>query len=131
MAWYRRASTLAVVAWMALIFGLSSIPREVPSPGTHLVAPDKAAHFAVYSVLAFLLYAAGRPYVTTTRRAWLLVAASIAVAALYGVSDEFHQSFVPGRDPDPLDWLADLAGAVFGALVALVVVRRRVGKREV
>ena len=35
----------------------------------------------------------------------------------YGISDEFHQSFVPGRTPDVLDWLADTSGALLAALL--------------
>ncbi|MBM2835248.1 MAG: VanZ like family protein [Candidatus Brocadiaceae bacterium] len=37
---------------------------------------------------------------------------SIGIASLYGISDEFHQSFTPHRSVDVFDWLADTAGAV-------------------
>ena len=40
-------------------------------------------------------------------------------ASLFGASDEFHQSFVPGRDTDVFDWVADTLGATAGALVWL------------
>jgi VanZ family protein len=36
---------------------------------------------------------------------------SLLIASLYGVSDEVHQAFVPGRDSSPFDWLADTIGA--------------------
>ncbi|MCA9424620.1 MAG: VanZ family protein, partial [Candidatus Omnitrophica bacterium] len=42
-------------------------------------------------------------------RKWILIA--IALSALYGISDEFHQSFVPERTSDIFDWFADLVGA--------------------
>jgi VanZ family protein len=49
------------------------------------------------------------------------------LGSLYGASDEVHQSFVPGRAADPLDWVADSAGAVAGVLVFnLIHSRRRV-----
>lgn len=115
---------LAVIAWMAVIFALSSIPSEVPSPGTRFLPPDKIAHFVEYAVLGFLLYAAGRPYVVRTRGAWVLVGVSVGIAVLYGISDEFHQSFVSGRDADVGDLVADALGAVAGALAGLVLVRR-------
>ena len=36
-------------------------------------------------------------------------------ASLYGASDEFHQSFVPGRHVEIADWLADTLGGGVGA----------------
>jgi len=38
------------------------------------------------------------------------------IALLYALSDEYHQSFVPGRHPDPLDIVTDLAGAAAALL---------------
>ncbi|MCX7707278.1 MAG: VanZ family protein, partial [Anaerolineae bacterium] len=52
---------------------------------------------------------------------------AFVLALLYAFSDEFHQSFVPGRHPDPLDILTDAAGA--GAALAWVQWRARRGKR--
>ena len=40
-----------------------------------------------------------------------VVIVSLSFCSLYGASDEWHQSFVPGRDADILDWLADTLGA--------------------
>lgn len=64
-------------------------------------------------------------------RLWLLVLAAVVIASLYGITDEFHQSFVPGRMSDPADWFTDTCGAALGAAVAAVVVwRGRRGRRE-
>ncbi len=49
-----------------------------------------------------------------TARAALL---ALALASLYGASDELHQAFVPTRSCDPRDWLADTLGAGLGALL--------------
>ena len=49
---------------------------------------------------------------------------AIVVASAYGVTDEFHQLFVPGRACDPVDWMVDTAGAALGALLAHVALRR-------
>lgn len=89
-------------AWMTVIFWLSSRPgSDVPGG----IAPY--AHFVAYAVLgALLLYGLSRP------RRW--VPATI-LASLYGVTDEFHQAFVPGRTPDPMDWAIDTLGALVGA----------------
>ena len=42
----------------------------------------------------------------------------ILLGALYGLTDEWHQSFVPGREVSALDWLADLCGVTLGYLAA-------------
>jgi VanZ family protein len=54
---------------------------------------------------------------------------AFAVALLYGLSDEFHQAFVPGRHPDPLDIVTDIAGAA-AALLALRLLRGRLRRPD-
>jgi len=99
-----RAYLAAAFLYMAAIFALSSLPGSevgIPPPW------DKLAHFSEYALLGFLL---GRG----TGNAPL----AFALAALYGVSDEVHQAFVPGREASALDWLADAAGALIGAFLS-------------
>ena len=48
------------------------------------------------------------------RRALVLMAA--VIGSLYGVSDEFHQSFIPGRFAALDDVVADMMGSIFGAV---------------
>ncbi len=45
-------------------------------------------------------------------------------ASLYGISDEFHQVFVPQRSCDPADWAVDTIAALIGALVCYALVKR-------
>jgi VanZ family protein len=62
------------------------------------------------------------------RRVSMAAAAiGLAAAVLYGVSDEWHQSFVPGRDPSWDDLATDAVGAVAGAVAAWVA--SRAGRR--
>ncbi len=98
-----------VVAWMAVIFVLSS-RSTVPGFGRF---PDLVTHGIGYLVLSFL----------ATRALWLgprllpsRLLLAVALATAYGVSDEIHQAFVPGRQPDPWDVGKDALGAVLGAL---------------
>lgn len=71
---------------------------------------DKTLHALAYGTLgvtATRAVAGGFPMPvgpTTAVVAWLLTTG-------YGVSDEFHQSFTPGRSPDPADVVADAVGA--------------------
>jgi VanZ family protein len=101
---------------MALIFAASSVPGG-QLPGTLW---DKLVHLIVYAVLGvfFLLpLVRGRlSGVTVTAAAWAVV-----FAVIYGISDEWHQSFTPGRSPDVMDVVADTLGAAAGVLCVLTV----------
>jgi len=108
-----------VALWAAVIFGASSIQgSQVPGRFGTL------AHFVEYAVLGGLTYAALRLDQTEARSARL----AVGIAALYAVTDELHQAFVPGRVPDPLDWAVDTSGAalaVLGIVLAGRVLRKR------
>jgi len=108
-----------VAAWMALIFAVSSRPL----PAYARVLPDWSTHagaFAVLSLLACRALAGGLGLPVGRRDA--LVA--VVLCTIYGVSDEFHQSFVPGRDATSWDVLKDAVGAVIGAWLYRRVVPR-------
>lgn len=103
-----------VLLQMALIFGASSLsdPGPIMPPGL----TDKGGHFIGYVLLSMLVLralAGGRLRGITWRKALL----AIVLSSLYGVSDEFHQSFVPGRSPDIHDIAADTLGACASAAV--------------
>jgi VanZ family protein len=86
---------------------------------------DKAIHFTIYFLFAFFTYRALRyqnRFPLLARRALLF---TVILIALYGASDEVHQFFVPGRQADVLDLLADTMGACF--LVAGVWWKQRFG----
>lgn len=93
---------------MGLIFALSAQPG-VPGLMPEIPGLDKAAHALEYAVLGLLLARA-------FGGGWRRVLAAVAVAALYGLTDEWHQSFVPGREATLGDWAADWAGALAGAI---------------
>ena len=99
-----------VAAWMAVIFALSSRPL----PASVSRVPDWVTHGAGYAILCALLC---RALARGLRRATPLRAAiaAVAISVLYGVTDEFHQSFVPGRQADPWDLVKDLGGASVAA----------------
>lgn len=104
---------------MGLIFYLSDQPQLLPTVSPYIW--DKGAHMAEYGVLAIFWCRALRG----EGLGWtlVLVLALLATSA-YGLSDEWHQSFVPMRSSDPRDWLADTIGGSLGLLV-YVVSRRR------
>lgn len=102
----QRGSRLLAVAWMAMIFVLSS-QSKIPVPEVAF-SQDKIMHLIAYAVLGLFL-AQGWP--PATQRHYFIV---VAAASGYGFFDEIHQSFVPGRDASFYDWLADTAGGVIG-----------------
>ncbi len=112
-AW-RVAIPLALMAGMAFV-SHGEAPIGLPSGG------DKLAHAAAYATLggswAWALATRPIPPIAVTLR-------SIALAAFWGVIDELHQSFVPGRDSSGADALADLVGATLGSLAMLWYLRR-------
>jgi VanZ family protein len=107
------------VVYMLVIFYLSSQSHPVPLIAEHVW--DKLLHFLEYGGLGALLYRALRGEGLSGPRA-LGVAA--AAAAVYGGSDEWHQSFVPLRDSSFRDWLTDLLGGTAGAVVCWTLEKR-------
>ena len=53
---------------------------------------------------------------------WLKVLIVALIALAYGCTDEYHQSFVEGRDCSALDLVADLTGGLIGGSVYVLVV---------
>jgi VanZ family protein len=106
---------LPVIVWCAVIFALSAVPSLGTGLGTWDLVLRKLAHVGEYAVLGALLARA-------VSRAWL----ALALGVLYAVSDELHQSFVPGRAGRPLDVAIDAAGVALG-VVAWRALRRRSG----
>jgi len=106
-----------------MIFGLSSMSSLPPPPGG---LTDKHAHFVTYGVLAALVVW-GLTDRAPARTTWAAAAAAVALAALYGASDEWHQSFVPGREVSALDLAADTGGAAIAAVAlrAWAIIRAR------
>lgn len=101
-----------LIAYCTFIVIQSHLPSPVELPKvSHL---DKLLHFGAYGVMAVLFYRtylAGWPRARKPTLFWV----SAASAALFGLSDEIHQFFVPHRTADPLDFLADTGGAFLGA----------------
>lgn len=111
--WY----VFPLVGYCALIFYLSSQSNiDLPS----FTQSDKLLHLAEYAVLGFLAYRFFRQVLPGKSMA-LVVMVAFLFALLYGVSDEFHQSFVSGRDSSWLDILADGAGGYLGARITMLI----------
>ncbi len=87
---------------IALLIITASSRSQVASPNVTAI-DDKFAHFGAYGLLATL--------VCRVRGGWRAAGWSLLAVSAFGASDEWHQSFVPGRSPDVMDWVADTTGA--------------------
>lgn len=106
---------LPAIAWMGLIFTLSHQPTLPKVPGMAASLTSILGHFLVYFVLAVVLWWTLGAFELSPSQRILL---AFGGALLYGFSDEWHQSFVPGRDPSLMDNVIDAIGAATGLAIA-------------
>jgi VanZ family protein len=136
-------SVMLVIGWMALIFYLSSQPasqsNELSNQVTEVivetiekVAPEiasnwdlkesnhfirKNAHFFSYFVLGVLVMNA------LYQKGYRKFVLSLIICILYSISDEIHQTFVPGRGGNIIDVVIDSSGSLIGIGLYLKVRR--------
>ncbi len=113
--------------YMCLIFIISSLEQPpLPMPEFEWLTIDKLYHFVEYALLGAMLAFA---FVNAPPRRlplrWRWTAAAI-VAILYGATDEWHQTFVPGRLATVADWVADVLGSIAGVLSVYYYIQRRI-----
>ena len=112
---------LPAIAYLGMIHAVSSVPGEdLPA-----LVDDRVAHFLQYFGLGVLVYLAVAGF-DRIGRPWGVVATVVSFAALWGALDEYHQSFVPGRDSSLKDLGFDIAGATAAALVVRWIAWRKV-----
>ena len=106
---------LPTVGYMLLIFGVSSVPsRDLPA-----LIDDRVLHFAEYFVLGVLM--------VFSVTAWMrrgAMGVSWFLASAYAATDEWHQSFVAGRDSSLKDIAFDLLGITVALSVLILLLRQ-------
>ena len=121
----RSSLWIPVVLYLAFIFALSSIAN---TPTLPIAVSDKGLHGLLYLGFgAVLTRALSRGFQVPVTAAMAVVVT--VCGALYGISDEFHQSFVPPRNVEALDVVADTIGSALAAfgLYAWGIIRPRHG----
>jgi VanZ family protein len=110
----------AVVVWIAIQLTLTSLPgASIPVSISHPF--DWAGHLGLYGGLGVLLARVASLHGWPPRRLLVVAALVIVGAAL----DELHQLFIPGRDAEFFDWVADSVGAVSGLTVGTWLMKSR------
>lgn len=71
---------------------------------------DKLVHCVCFGVLTFWV-----AFGLNIKRKTLQLIVPIVIVSVYGIIDEMHQSYIPGRDVSVADWLADTIGAILGS----------------
>jgi len=111
---------LPVALYCAVIFIQSAYPsvaqlHDVPFG-------DKYLHIAGYALLGILFFRAFRSLHVGSRL--FVVSLTILASTAYGISDEFHQYFVPCRTADVMDALADMVGSCLGVMAYFLLVEK-------
>jgi len=147
---FKLTKTLLPLSWMCLIYILSDIPYNAFPVGT-TSAQQILAHIFLYGVLAYLLILAvaswrksqfeGEPirrreyifspsdWLTGPALNWKLNFFVIAFCVFYGITDEYHQGFVPGRFVSFADLGFDAVGAVLGISFYWLIIQYYCGRK--
>ncbi|MCM3626358.1 VanZ family protein [Paenibacillus glycanilyticus] len=120
---------IPALIWMGVIFGFSSRTGDEMNtmlPFFQKLFPNMAS-FDWGHFLAYFLLAAALDYGIGVRGDRFLYKLLIIIGCgLYGVTDEFHQSFVGGRMPDVMDIRNDMIGAaIWVILVSIPILKKR------
>ncbi len=118
---------LPVVVWCLVIFGFSSLQIGASSEFYWKdFVIKKSAHLVEYGILSVLFYRALINSKVSEKKSMFY---SVFFAFVYGLTDEFHQSFTPGRGPSLRDTLIDMTGAIifiFGIVNNIKIMPKRI-----
>jgi VanZ family protein len=107
----RRIYIILTLIYAALIFVVSSIQSFPSSIETSM--NDKSLHVIEYSILGFLTLGCFKK-----RNLLPILIVAFVISALYGLSDEIHQYYVPGRMFSYYDVLANTLGSLLGVIIS-------------
>lgn len=106
-----RPYAIWAVLWAALMF-IGATAKSQPAVCLLFPQEDKVIHFIEYALLAYLLYGAFS-HSSETRRIRRAAVYTAIVAVAYGGALELYQAFLPWRDCNALDFMANCAGVAF------------------
>jgi len=120
-------SVVALTVYMGIIFFLSSLPGDFLNPEREFgfYIDQAIKHFAEFSILGILMANVFWQLTSeiTFHKVFVTFFVSSVFSALYGVSDEIHQYFVPTRYCTVFDVLTNIVGSMTGVFVFLMYIR--------
>lgn len=108
---------LLTISYCYFIYYLSS-KTKLPDAASLFEGEDKIMHAGAYFIMGLLFFISFLSSDFKLKKAGIL---SFIFTTLYGISDEIHQYFVPNRNMDLLDLLADMLGAYMGILFTILI----------
>jgi len=117
--------TVTPVRDASLLFGYCCLIFFMSHQSTLPVAmmfphQDKLIHASAYALMGGLAWLSFRHFNFPVK---ITACIALLFASVYGVTDEYHQSFIAGRDADMWDWVAGTTGALL--MIAIIVWRKR------
>ena len=114
---------LPLIIYAVIVFYVSSLSR-LPDTGLQIPFMDKLAHCTEYFLFGFMAIRAMAHLPWSLKTGWVYILA-ILLSLGYGLSDEYHQRFVPGRTADIFDFMADALGIFLAGITHYLLQRRR------
>lgn len=109
-----------IIYWIMLFTATSLPAANLPS----VAISDKIKHFGAFFGLSVLLSLTLLYQNKNLLFKNYFLAAALVISSIYGLLDEIHQSFVPGRNSEFLDWVADSLGAAVGVFVVFYLLKK-------
>ena len=117
---YNKVSWIITIIGAGLIFYISSLSFE------GIGGSGLGIYSILYHICAFFLFSLFLQIsLLKGKKNWFVLITGILIAIAYGVSDEFHQLFVIGKQCSALDVAWDSIGIIFSAMIYVIFLESR------
>ncbi|GBU25986.1 hypothetical protein R83H12_02659 [Fibrobacteria bacterium R8-3-H12] len=113
---------------MITLFMLSTLPGNDPFLNSVHIS-DKIKHFVAYFVLG-ITFCIWIPSIKWVAKPLVYGAFVVILCTLFGASDEYHQTFVPGRSGNLYDLAADFAGGIIAVFAYFSLIKIKWAKHH-
>lgn len=119
----KKLSFAAIICIYSVVFIFSHQTGSQSSEMSDNLWIRKLAHISEYTVLSFFVYA----YISNiSTLMYKKIITSTIISVLLAISDEIHQTFIPGRSGNLVDVFIDSIGIVGGTSISYFLYRRMV-----